>query len=155
FGAEKKLNGSAKPEEIVAELEAEEKPGRKYKPGGINLDDVIKNGHYDLFRNDRSRAVWYVVNALIRASRTDDEIVAVLLDRNNKISEHVYDQKQSAEKYIRKQIGNARASSADGDGGLEDAVALQFSARYADNVRYVHAWGKWLFWDGTRWVFEN
>jgi hypothetical protein len=49
------------------------------------LDDVIKNGRYDLFNNDRSRAVWYVVNELIWRGKTDDEIVAVLLDRGNRI----------------------------------------------------------------------
>src|SRR5262249_25651421 len=41
------------------------------------------------------------------------------------------------------------------DGGLEDNVALQFSAKYASNVRYVHQWGKWMFWDGVCWRSED
>src|SRR5262249_6026792 len=41
------------------------------------------------------------------------------------------------------------------DGGLEDKVALEFSANYADDLRYVHLWGKWFWWDGIRWVSED
>jgi putative DNA primase/helicase len=40
-------------------------------------------------------------------------------------------------------------------GGLEDRVALDFSALYVDRLRYVAAWNKWLEWDGTRWRFED
>ncbi len=32
----------------------------------------------------------------------------------------------------------------------EDALALRFSKRHADDLRYVAAWSKWLQWDGTR-----
>jgi putative DNA primase/helicase len=159
FGPEKKLNGSAKPDEVVTELEGEkkeEKPSRP-KPGKprIDLDDVIKNGRYDLFKSDRSRAVWFVVNALIRAGKTDDEIKVLMLDRSNKISEHVHDQKQGAEKYLDRQIAKAREVELQGDGGLQDSLALEFSTKYASDVRYVHAWGKWLHWDGVRWAFED
>jgi putative DNA primase/helicase len=33
----------------------------------------------------------------------------------------------------------------------EDALALRFSERHSENLRYVAAWGKWLAWDGVRW----
>ena len=39
--------------------------------------------------------------------------------------------------------------------GSEDAMAEAFSARHADEFRYVAAWGKWLRWDNTRWRFED
>jgi putative DNA primase/helicase len=41
------------------------------------------------------------------------------------------------------------------DGGLEDRVALDFSALHADRLRYVALWNKWLEWDGARWRFET
>jgi len=41
------------------------------------------------------------------------------------------------------------------DGGLEDNVALEFSAKYANSLRYVHLWGKWFWWDGVRWASED
>jgi putative DNA primase/helicase len=44
---------------------------------------------------------------------------------------------------------------ADGDGGLEDRIALDFSALHIDRLRYVAVWNKWLQWDGTHWVFED
>jgi putative DNA primase/helicase len=42
-----------------------------------------------------------------------------------------------------------------GRGGLEDDVALAFSAKYATDARYVHKWGTWLFWTGVRWRPEE
>jgi putative DNA primase/helicase len=35
--------------------------------------------------------------------------------------------------------------------GTEDAVALEFSRRLAEQLRYVNPWRKWLRWDGARW----
>jgi P4 family phage/plasmid primase-like protien len=37
----------------------------------------------------------------------------------------------------------------------EDALALRFAKRYADVLRHVHGWGKWLRWDGTRWAEDT
>ncbi|MCM2479183.1 phage/plasmid primase, P4 family [Serpentinimonas maccroryi] len=33
----------------------------------------------------------------------------------------------------------------------DDALALAFTSRYADDWRYCAAWGKWLVWTGSRW----
>ena len=33
----------------------------------------------------------------------------------------------------------------------DDALALSFTSRYADDWRYCAAWGKWLVWTGSRW----
>ena len=37
----------------------------------------------------------------------------------------------------------------------DDALALEFTARHAPELRYVAKWGTWLYWDGTRWKFEE
>lgn len=37
----------------------------------------------------------------------------------------------------------------------EDALALQFTARYGDTFRYVNKWGKWMEWTGTVWQEET
>ena len=44
----------------------------------------------------------------------------------------------------------------------EDALALAFAEQYANELRYVHLWGRWFRYNGTRWshddtlhVFEN
>ncbi|MCZ6859589.1 MAG: hypothetical protein O7I42_04820 [Alphaproteobacteria bacterium] len=34
----------------------------------------------------------------------------------------------------------------------DDALALDFTRRYGDRLRYVATWGKWLEYDGTRWT---
>jgi putative DNA primase/helicase len=33
----------------------------------------------------------------------------------------------------------------------DDAIALRFSQRYGDDLRYTALWGRWRRWDGTRW----
>lgn len=33
----------------------------------------------------------------------------------------------------------------------EEALALKFATRHANNLRYVAAWNKWLIWDGKQW----
>jgi putative DNA primase/helicase len=37
----------------------------------------------------------------------------------------------------------------------EDQVALDFTARHCEDLRYVAQWGKWLRWNGTRWEIEK
>lgn len=37
----------------------------------------------------------------------------------------------------------------------DDALALAFSDRYANEMRFVAKWNKWLRWDGMRWVFDE
>jgi len=37
----------------------------------------------------------------------------------------------------------------------EEALALRFSRRYADDLRYVSRWGHWMRWDGMRWVDDD
>lgn len=37
----------------------------------------------------------------------------------------------------------------------EEALALTFSARHTDDLRYVAGWGRWLRWDGTHWRHDD
>lgn len=37
----------------------------------------------------------------------------------------------------------------------EDNAALAFSAQFADELRYVAPWGRWMIWRGQRWAEEN
>ncbi|HTV90657.1 MAG TPA: phage/plasmid primase, P4 family [Stellaceae bacterium] len=37
----------------------------------------------------------------------------------------------------------------------DEALALRFSAKHADDARYVALWGKWLLWDGSRWRLDQ
>jgi putative DNA primase/helicase len=39
--------------------------------------------------------------------------------------------------------------------GSEDHLALEFSARHADALRFVAVWGRWLQWGGMVWNFED
>lgn len=37
----------------------------------------------------------------------------------------------------------------------DDALADTFSGRYGNSLAYVHAWGRWLIWDQTRWQTDE
>ena len=37
----------------------------------------------------------------------------------------------------------------------EDAIALDFTRRYEQDLRFVKGWGRWLIWDGCRWDFDQ
>ena len=37
----------------------------------------------------------------------------------------------------------------------EDALALRFSAQYAETLRYIATKGQWQSWDGERWYGEH
>jgi putative DNA primase/helicase len=37
----------------------------------------------------------------------------------------------------------------------EEALAIDFASRHADDLRHVAAWNKWFIWDGTRWQVDE
>ena len=67
------------------------------------------------YKGDRSRVVMAVTVALCHAGCTNDQIASVLLDKNNRISDHIYDQGKPQE-YTERQIRRAR------EGVAEDAA---------------------------------
>jgi hypothetical protein len=105
--------GDALLDDIVARLDAAKQ--KKAKSGAssgrkIELKDLIENGEGGHFGGDRSRAVWWVVNELVRRGTSDGDILSVLLDRRNRISEHVYNQ-SGPRAYALKQIEKARKAA--------------------------------------------
>ena len=88
-------------DEIVAELDAKKKSNGKEKKTNAqkvhksedDIEDLIRNGCGDHYGGDRSRAVWYVINELLRRGYRPASIEGMLLNERNKISEHIYDQK--------------------------------------------------------------
>ena len=107
----------------VVELEAKKAQARESKPGSPadgghharqndeeeKLEHTIREGEGGNWKGDRSRAVWYVINEMLRRGSPTSTIISTLLDRNNKISAHVYDQ-ADPRKYIEKQIAEARGA---------------------------------------------
>jgi putative DNA primase/helicase len=155
------LNGSKKladiggvADELLAELDR--KPnGSKPQDSKHDLDDLIKNGCGKAFNGDRSRAVWFVIHALLQQERTDDEIVGVLLDRSNRISEHIYDQTQP-EDYARRQVQQAKEQHAQllPPPSMPMAVARVFVARRhtEDDQLTLRYWrGAWWGWCRSHW----
>ena len=37
----------------------------------------------------------------------------------------------------------------------DEALALRFAERHRNELRYVAAWSRWLFWNGARWIFDD
>ena len=110
-------DGDALLDDIVAKLDAAKQKarsgssasaGRKKK---LDLSDLIRNGEGGHFGGDRSKAVWWVVNEMVRHGTGDNDILNVLLDRKNRISDHVHDQ-SNPRTYALKQIEKARKAIA-------------------------------------------
>ncbi|EPJ8782222.1 VapE domain-containing protein [Pseudomonas aeruginosa] len=71
---------------------------------------LIATGDASDFGGDRSAMVFKVCCDLVRAGVPDEMTVGVLLDRNNPVSAHVYDQKTDKLKYAWRQVLRARES---------------------------------------------
>jgi Virulence-associated protein E len=105
--AQKISNIDSQIDSVFAELVVKKKTS---KQKARDLESLIKNGCCEDFGGDRSRAVWKVIHALLKQGRPPDDIVAILLDQANKISDHIYDQRDP-ESYARRQIEKAQAKS--------------------------------------------
>jgi hypothetical protein len=80
------------------------------------LERTIKDGCYEDFNNDRSNAVYYVVCEMLRRGHAPDAILDVLLDEQNKISEHVLDQPDPptyAERQVRRAVRGLKLAKDD------------------------------------------
>jgi hypothetical protein len=86
--ANPKMNGELEPEDNVHHI-----PGRT-PPGTLPkwLQQAIKTGKTKNSGTDKSRAVYAVARGLVQCGWDDKAIAAVLLNQNNKISEHVLKQ---------------------------------------------------------------
>jgi hypothetical protein len=74
---------------------------------GDKLERIIRLGENGEFKGDRSAAVWFVVCEALRRGYLPQVIVSTLLDRANKISEHIYAQPHPRT-YAERQIAKAR-----------------------------------------------
>src|SRR5262249_26821158 len=89
-------------DEVLAELDT--------RGAGESDDDklerTIRDGCYDEHDGDRSRAVWYVACEMLRRGHAREAIASVLLDRANRISEHVHEQ-ANPRRYAQRQATKA------------------------------------------------
>ena len=105
------FNGASYPLDAFPKVEADKQKKttgqQKAKAGRYEdkLEQAIRDGAP---KSERSELVWYVVNEMLRRGYFSDAIVAVLLDRDNGISEHLYDQSKPHE-YAERQVEQAVA----------------------------------------------
>jgi predicted P-loop ATPase len=71
------------------------------------LDWTIKTGGDYRDVGKRSDGVWYVINEMLRRGYLPNVVVATLLNRANKISDHVYDQ-SNPRQYAERQVARAK-----------------------------------------------
>jgi putative DNA primase/helicase len=128
-------------DQIVAELDATKQAKQPQPPLSAHvgnphqrdLADVIKNGCGTSFGGDKSRAVWFVIHAMLEQGRTKDEITATLTDPSNRISTHLLSRKENPRSYARRQIDRAisergkRAEQSTGGPDPEGAEIIRLS----------------------------
>src|SRR5262249_13565896 len=70
-------------------------------------------------------------------------------------------QQRAEEDWRRNGNGARRTAAATEDDGArppevsDDALALRFAERHANELGYVAKWSGWLCWDGVCWRFDN
>ena len=101
------LDAFPKPEPKEKAAPEDDKHRDEQQDAEDKLKRIIRLGENGEFKGDRSSAVWWVVNEMLRRGYMDRTIVSTLLDRANKISEHVYDQ-QNPRTYVEKQVAKAK-----------------------------------------------
>ena len=101
------LDAFPKPEPKEKAAPEDDKHRDEQQDAEDKLKRIIRLGENGEFKGDRSSAVWWVVNEMLRRGYMDRAIVSTLLDRANKISEHVYDQ-QNPRTYVEKQVAKAK-----------------------------------------------
>lgn len=130
---------------------------------------------------DRSTAAYAVACEMVRQGFTDVQIAGILLNSELAISGHCLDQpspKRAAKRTIgsarpvAEPAGNERPDdgpragleapkagggspppkpSNDAAEVSEDAIALAFTAKFRDTLRFDHDVGRWFRWDGVYW----
>jgi hypothetical protein len=121
-------------DEVVAELDAAKHAKQRNRvlhslePRGRDLADIIKNGCGTSFGRDKSRAVWFVIHALLEQGRPIEEITTVLINPNNGISAHLLGRTEDPTAYAHRQIAKAMEERAKSeklpiDGGPDSVTA--------------------------------
>lgn len=101
--------GDALIDDVVAKLDAVKRKAKQTKSSHkqkLDPDNIIRNGEQGHFNGDRSRALWWAINEMLRRGDKPAAIAAALLDRGNRISDHVYDQSDPQD-YARRQVEKA------------------------------------------------
>src|SRR5262249_16956171 len=62
---------------------------------------------------------------------------------------------RAAQEYNRERTAQPPIEDARPPAFSDEALALRFAHRHGGEVRYVAAWGRWLLWDGRRWLFDD
>jgi hypothetical protein len=134
-------------DQIVAELDAAKQAKQRnpvlhsLEPHGRDLAEIIKNGCGTSFGGDKSRAVWFVIHALLEQGRTIEEITTVLIDPNNGISAHLLSRPEDPTTYAHRQIRKAKSERAKSakpsiDGGPDSAGAEIVWLATVSSLRY-------------------
>jgi len=120
-GSNSMINIDAHLDAAVAELDAKKAQAEQSKPGTPEdggqharqadeedkLERTIREGEGGRFHCDHSRAVLFVACEMVRRDYVDSAIRSTLLDRNNRISDHIYRQSNPRE-YVERQIARAK-----------------------------------------------
>lgn len=125
----------------------------------------------------RSEALWRVIGDLVRAGCDNDTIAAIIRNPEHLISAKVLEKTpEQRRRYVEYQIAKMRAElsttqpveESRRDAAVAVVVAEPFTERLTDlgnakrlvrrhgkDLRYCPEWGKWLVYDGRRWVVDQ
>ena len=94
------------------------------------------------------------------AKKLDGEVDQIdLVFRSSHLFRSKWDERHGENTYGARTIKTAlKTFSPSNDGApavSDEALALMFTERHQNELRYVAAWGRWYMWDGTRWKHDR
>jgi hypothetical protein len=101
--------------------------GHHARQAGIDEDELWQAINAEVPVGQRSERVWWVINEMFRRGYRAEPILAVLLDKKNRISAHIYDQGgRTPREYAQRQIDEAKSKI--GLSGNEQRVVFKTPA---------------------------
>jgi len=131
---------------------------------------IIHGKQSDHTYPSRSEAGIHAICELIRLTIDDSTIKNILLDPQNRISDHFYDQNDPQRAFVRalayahqsvaaeRTANNSEQSSSQNrkDGRLtQDRAATQFARDHQNLMQFDHHRGRWYIWTGNYWECDE
>ena len=116
---------------------------------------------------DRSEALFSIGMALKRAGATENTIADAVAERDDTLGYAKYSERSDDKEYliIARKVTDGRQPEIteitdhtpppDDTHCTDMGNAARLAARHGQDIRYCHAWGKWLVWDGRRWLVDE
>ena len=121
------------------------------------------NRHSRIYSGGRNATLTSLAGTMRKRGMSYAAVLAALLEQNRDACDPPLNDSevrliaQSVSRYQPAPSGGSALPTVDSSAPLfsEEFLALEFSDRYATDLRYVSSWGRWMRWNGCRWEMDD